>query len=217
LPRESTYESRVRRFLPFILLFATSCGPAATAPVREYTGPLHAPQSYGSADFAVDHQITAIHAEGQESFRALLEKAHDSLTIVGLGPHGSRAFTLAQEGMEVRFESNLPREMPFPPRYILIDIHRTWLVGLGEALSDGNHESVIEENGESEAVTETWADGRLLERTFRSVSDANGVIRIHYEGGLSPDPSAPPPTRIELHNERFGYRLVMDNITRTAI
>lgn len=217
LPYESTYEARVRRFYPIILLFIAACGSAATAPVREYTGPLHAPRSYASADFAIDHRITAIHAEGQESFRALLEKAGDSLTIVGLGPHGSRAFTLTQEGTEVRFESNLPRELPFPPRYVLIDVHRTWLVGLDRVLPDGNHESTTEESGEVESILDTWADGRLIERTFRPVGETDGVIHIRYEGGLSPDPSAPSPTRIELENERFGYRLVMENITRTAI
>lgn len=219
--REVTYESRVYRFsplLPLLLLFGISCGHGAvSSPLRDYTGPLRAPASYVSADFAIDHRITAIHAEGQESFRALLEKAGNSLTIVGLGPHGSRAFTLTQRGDEVHFDSNVPRELPFPARYILIDVHRTWLVGVAGPLPDGTHESVIEAADESEIMTDVWASGRLLERAFRTEGAPEGVVRIHYEGGLSPDPGAPPPTRIELENGRFGYRLVMENITRTAI
>lgn len=218
-PPARTDHSRVRWILASALVWASSCGPAAApGPVRDYTGPLRAPATYAS-DFSVDHQITAIHAEGSESFRALLEKHGGTLTIVGLAPHGSRAFTLTQEGDDVRFESQMPREMPFPPRYILIDVHRTWLIGLAQPLPDGTHESTVVAGDETETVTDTWADGRLMTRTFSRAGapEGEGPIRITYEGGLSPDPSAPAPSRIELDNQRFGYRLVMESITRSPI
>lgn len=209
---------RMRRVTPLVvvLLAMVACGPPpAQGPARDYAGPLEAPSSYAT-DFAIDHRITAIHAEGSESFRALLEKNGDRLVMVGLGPHGSRAFTLAQEGDEVRFESQLPRELPFPPRFMLVDVHRTWLLGLDRPLPDGTHETTVQTSAGPESLTETWADGRLVSRAFTR-PDVEGTIRITYEGGLSPDPSAPPPTRVELDNGWFGYRLVMDGITRRGI
>lgn len=209
----------VGRSCPLLILLVC-CGPAPGAPVRDYAGPLRAPSAY-AADFAIDHQITAVHAEGSETFRALVEKHGDALVMVGLGPHGSRAFTLAQEGDEVRFESQLPRELPFPARYMLIDVHRTWLYGLDAPRPDGAHESALETAaGTTELVTETWADGRLLSRVFRRPGDPPDApaIRITYEGGLAPDPaSTPPPSRVELDNQWFGYRLVMENIARRPL
>lgn len=198
------------------LLVLVACGPAAIqAPVRDDAGPLEAPSSYAS-DFAIDHRITAIHAEGSDSFRALIEKRGDTLVMVGLGPHGARAFTLAQAGDEVRFESQLPRELPFPPRFMLVDVHRTWLLGLDRPLPDGTHRITVETPAGPESLIDTWADGRLVSRSFTRPEVAS-AIRITYEGGLSPDPSAPPPTRVELDNGWFGYRLVMDGITRRGI
>lgn len=221
--RERTYHSGVRSTTIAIALAwaASACGPATTttaAPVRDYAGPLHAPSTYAS-DFAIDHQITAIHVQGSESFRALLEKHGDRLVMVGLAPTGSRAFTLTQEGDDVRFESQIPRELPFPARYMLIDVHRTWLVGLAQPLSDGTHETAIESGEQRETMIDVWADGRLVSRTFRRDGDTDDdpVLRIAYEGGLSPDPSAPSPSRIELDNGWFGYRLVMENISRSAL
>ncbi|WP_157070313.1 DUF3261 domain-containing protein [Sandaracinus amylolyticus] len=209
----------MRTILTTILLaLALGCGPGATSRTlpQDYAGPVRAPSTY-RADFAIDHQITAVHAEGSDTFRALLEKRGDALVMVALGPHGSRAFTLAQEGdAEPRFESQLPRELPFPPRFMLVDVHRTWLFGLDAARADGAHTDEITTATGPEILDETWADGRLLARSFAR-EGVEGVIRITYEGGLSPDPSAPPPTRVELDNGWFGYRLVMENITRSPL
>ncbi|MDQ3031992.1 MAG: DUF3261 domain-containing protein [Myxococcota bacterium] len=208
----------MRWIIGLTLLTLVACGPAAApAPVRDYSGPLRAPISYPT-DLAIDHQITAIHAEGSDTFRALLEKSGDTLVMVGLAPHGARAFTLTQEGDDVRFESQIPRDLPFPAHFMLIDVHRTWLIGLIEPLPDGVHESTLDIGETTETMVDTWADGRLMERTFRRpAADGEGVIRITYEGGLAPDPSAPAPSRIELDNGWFGYRLVMENITRAPL
>lgn len=191
-----------------------ACGAPTQAVVRDYPGTLRSPSSF-AGDFALDQTVTAIHPQGRETFRAALEKHGDALVMVGLGPHGGRAFVLAQEGEAVRFESQLERELPFPPRYMLLDVHRTWLLGLpGAPLADGEHRGTIDD----EEIVETWADGRLLARAFRRLDDQPpGQVRITYEGGLSPDLAAPAPTRIELDNEWFGYRLVIEGITRRAL
>lgn len=189
-----------------------ACG--APAPVRDYPGPLRSPAAY-EGDFALDQTVTAHHPEGSDSFRAVLEKRGERLVMVGLAPHGARAFVLTQEGEEVRFESQMPRELPFPPRYMLLDVHRAWLMGLpGAPLADGVHRA--SEDGEE--IVETWADGRLVARTFRRLDDLPpGLITIAYEGGLSPDLAAPAPARVELDNGWFGYRLVIEGITRRAL
>ena len=185
------------------------CGPAV-APVRAYPGALRAPSTVGG-DFSIDQSVTAIHAQGQESFRAVIEKRGDSLVMVGLGPHGGRAFVLRQEGEAVTFESFIDRALPFPPRYMLLDVHRTWLLGLsGAPLPDGTHTAEVE----GERVTEAWSDGRLRSRTFERLDGVPaGRITITYEGGLDPAPSSVPPTRIELDNAWFGYRLLLEGLS----
>jgi hypothetical protein len=126
-------------------LAIAACGPPAAAPPpREYPGPLRAPSAYPT-EVSIDQTVTAIHPQGSDSFRAVIEKRGDTLIMVGLGPHGGRAFVLAQEGDEVRFESQLPRELPFPARYMLLDVHRAWLLGLaGAPLADGEHRDELE-------------------------------------------------------------------------
>lgn len=175
---------------------------------------LHPPTDY-AGDFAIDQRVTASFEARQQSFRAVLEKHGDSLVMVGLGPHGGRGFVLTQRGGDVTFESHLPEELPFPPEYMLLDVHRTWLVGLpGAPLADGEHHGTIDD----EEVTETWADGRLLSRAFRRVDGTPpGVVTITYEGGLDPHVDAPAPTRVVLDNGWFGYRLELDELTRRAL
>lgn len=212
--RRSAMRSLGRGSWALLVVCLVACGPTGSALVRDYPGPLLPPSVYPT-DFALDQTVTAVHQQGSDSFRAVLEKHGDSLVMVGLGPHGGRAFVLTQRGDEVRFDSQLPRELPFPARYMLLDVHRAWLIGLPDPpLADGEHRA--ERDGEE--IVETWADGRLVERTFRRLDGRPpGIIRITYEGGLSPDLGASPPTRVELDNGWFGYRLVIEGITRRAL
>lgn len=198
-----------------LLALAAGCGPsAATAAVPVYPGTLRAPSAY-AGDFVVDHTITAEHAQGSESFRAVVEKRGDAIVMVGLGPHGGRAFTLRQEGEQIEFDNQLDRELPFPARYMLLDFHRVWFAALPDApLSDGEHSARVDD----EHVRETWAQGRLLSRSFeRADAEPVGAIVITYEGGLSPDLDAPAPARVVLDNAWFGYRLVLESITRRPL
>lgn len=205
-----------------VALGPLGCGPSARPRPTEMprpVGTLHAPGHYPN-DFAIDQQVTAEHAGGSESFRAIVDKRGDRLVMIGLGPHGGRAFVLTQEGERVAFESQLPRELPFPPEFMLMDVHRTWLVGIpreGEApLSDGRHEAVVD----GETIVEQWQGGRLVQRTFTSPTPnlAYWSVRIAYEGGLDPRASEPGPTRVILEatpapDQR--YRLVLDAINRS--
>lgn len=198
-----------------IALFAVACGaPARTAPPPTPPGVLHSPSDYAS-DFAIDQRVTASFGEEAQSFRAVIEKRGDALVMVALGPSGSRAFVLAQHGHDVTFESHLPRELPFPPEYMLLDAHRAWLVAIaGAPLADGSHVATID----GEEVTEVWADARVLSRSFRRIDGSPaGLLTITFEGGLDPRVAQPAPTRVVLDNGWFGYRLVLDQLTRHAL
>lgn len=195
------------------------CGPPAgaergTTPVHP-VGTLRAPSAY-ALELTIDQEVTAEHVGGSESFRAVLEKRGDRLVMVGLGPHGGRAFVLTQDGEAVHFESQLPRELPFPPEFMLMDIHRTWLMGLprqaGTPLPDGTHDAFVE----GENVSETWEGGRLRERHYAILASnlAWWSVHIVYEGGLGADGSL--PTRVVIDATpapEQHYRLVLTSLS----
>lgn len=192
---------------PRALLFCVSlvlwaCGHHTPQPnsgeVEPYPTVLAAPSTLGG-DFAMEQEVTMTHAQGENSFRAVLQKQGDELVLVGLAPHGGRAFVLTQRGTEVSFESFMPRELPFPPEYILHDIHRAWFK---DAPGEGGEL-------DGERVTERVHDGRVLERRYERLDGRpEGAIVVTYEGGMAPGApvSAAPPERVVLDNQWFGYR-----------
>ncbi len=174
--------------------------PPAAAPPPE--GVLHSPAELG-LDFTIDHRVTLRWHGREEGFRGVLEKRGDTLTLVGLGPHGGRGFVLRQVGLEVSFESHLPEALPFPPEHILMAIHRAWLLGLPGPLPDGEHRA--ERDGEE--IVERWEGGRLLARRFRVLDGTpSGLFEITYEGGLDPS-LASAPSRVLVHDGWLGYEL----------
>jgi hypothetical protein len=57
-------------------------------------------------------------------------------------------------------------------------------------------------------------NSRVLKWAFERLDGVPpGRITITYEGGLDPAPSSVPPTRIELDNAWFGYRLVLEGLS----
>jgi hypothetical protein len=204
----------VKRTLAIAFCLAACGAPARTAPPPTPPGILHAPSDY-AIDFAIDQRVTARFQDEEQSFRAVVEKHGDDLVMVALGPTGGRAFVLTQRGHDVAFESHLPRELPFPPEYMLFDVHRTWLVALpGAPLADGTHSGIVD----GEEVTEVWADARVQSRTFRRLDGVPpGMMTITFEGGLDPRADQPAPNRITIDNGWFGYELVLDQLTRRAL
>lgn len=159
--------------------------PTVLTPVSELGG-----------DFAMQQEVTMVHPEGENTFSAVLQKQGDTLTMMALGPHGGRAFMLVQRGTEVEYESFISIEFPFPPQYILHDIHRAWFARVAEA------------NAEGERIEEERVDGRVMGRTFVRVGEEErGQIRVSYEGGLDEGApvSARPPEHTTLENGWFGY------------
>jgi hypothetical protein len=200
----------------FILAAAMSYGCAAVRPVptgqaHEYPGVLTPPSQHGG-DFLRSQKVVARYGGRTNSFSAVLQKQADTLTLIGLTPFGSKAFVIQQVGMEVKFTSYLPDELPFPPRYVLFDIHRVYFGGLGGApLPDGEH--VAERDGER--IREVWKGGRLFERSFtRLAADPPGAMVIAYQGGMVPGTS---PARIEIDNGWVGYHLSIATLSEERL
>jgi hypothetical protein len=200
----------------FILAAALACGcsavrPTPTAQAPEYPGTLTPPSLHGG-DFLRSQKLVARHGGRTSSFSAVLQKQADTLTLIGLTPFGSKAFVIQQVGVEVTFTSYLPGELPFPPRYVLFDIHRVYFGGLGGApLPDGEH--VAERDGER--IREVWKGGRLFERAFtRLAADPPGAMVIAYEGGMVPGTS---PARIEIDNGWVGYHLSIATVSEERL
>lgn len=193
------------RLWPLLVLAALAAGCASAGGRAGSSFDLSPPSALGP-DFLL-HQSLEVERGGQRTrFEAALQHRGETLTLLGLTPLGTRAFLIEQQGLEVTFTSFLPedRELPFPPRLILLDVQRVLLPLLGEGpLSDGVHRG---ERG-GEIVEETWRGGRLLARRFRS---REGEISISYEGGMAPGEA---PARVVLENGRLGYRLEITTLS----
>jgi hypothetical protein len=205
-----------RRF-PFLLAaallaLAPACAhegppPAAAAPL-----PPPAPADIPPADalpgtFTVRQKLKATSAKGGGSFEAVLQKRPGTLTLVGITPYGSRAFLLEQTGSEVQFTSYIPRDLPFPPTFVLLDIHRVLDAWLGGPPAGGQGERSDRKMGEQ--IHERWQGGRLVERTFTRVTgDPPGVITATYQG----DGPSGLPAHVKLVNTRLGYDITIDTV-----
>lgn len=188
-----------------LLLILAACA-ASRPPQREYPGTL-SPPSRSPGDFLRTQRLVARYGGETRSMDAVLQKEGDLLTLIGMTPFGSKAFVLQQQGLEVTFQSYVPFELPFPPKYILLDVQRVYFPGIpGSPLADGQHEA--ERDGER--IVERWKGGRLMERTFTRLSgDAAGAITIVYEGGMAGGTS---PAKIEVDNGWVGYRLSITTV-----
>lgn len=185
------------------LLLAAACatGCAAPRPSPEAPGELVDPATV-AGDFAMRQHITGVHRDREISLDAVVQKQGGTLLVLVLTPYGSRGILIEQRGSDVRVETYIPRELPFSPKLVLLDVQRTFLQGLPDPpLPDGWHSARIGD----EIVRERWQSGRLHERRYaRRGHRAHGEVIVRYEGGWVPGHA--PPT-IVLVNEWFGYRL----------
>lgn len=192
-------------------LAACASGPRPSGkPLREsdYPGVLldsaQLPQTFA------EQRIEAHFGEHELSFRAVLQVDAGVLSLLALTPYGTRAFLIEQRGQAVRFERYVDRELPFPPRFILLDVHRALFNGafpLAPARPDGTHS--VERDGER--ITERWQGGAVRERHFQRLDGKpDGILRITYgDPGLR---AGVVPARIELENVWFDYALVIKTL-----
>lgn len=196
------------RILLLPLLTALAACPATTpttapetASKAGYPGELLDPASVAQ-NFSIRQHIEGAYGERKVSFEAVVQKKGETLLVLTLTPYGSRAFLVQQTGQHVEIESFIPRELPFNPRFILLDVQRVFMMGLPDGPhGDGWHEAQLGE----ELVRERWQDGQLYERRYQRLDHTpSGAVVVNYAGGYTPGER--PPT-ITLRNEWLGYEL----------
>ena len=196
-----------------VLLTLASCAhhepPSPRGPAPPTAAELPPPDAIPGT-FTLRQKLTATSAKGGGSFEAVLQKQPGTLTLVGLTPYGSRAFLLVQTKGDVQFTKYIPRELPFAPTFLLLDIHRvlaTWLVGAPPVTG--------ERSGQvgDETIRERWQDGKLLERTFTSAkAQPSGTITITYTGHETSSNASSIATHITLRNARLDYQVVIETV-----
>ena len=190
-----------------LLLAACASSAAHRWHEEDYPGTLQ-PAAALATDMLLQQRVTATWGEdGQRGFDAAIQKQGDTLTVIGLSPVGSAGFAMIMRGSMVELRNDTDQDLPFPARFIMLDVQRTFYPWLGgPPTSDGAREG----NVFDEHVQETWSHGRLVERRFQRL-DAKpvGDIAITYDWT---DARADQlvPRHIVLHNGWFGYRLTID-------
>lgn len=196
---------------------STSARPSLTD--ADYPGVLRAPASLG-VDLLWRQRVTARWGDGdRRGFDAVVQKRGDTLTVMGLSPLGALGFAIVQRGdalelIEQMPASERPAGLPFPPRFILLDVQRAlypWLPERTGPRADGDHAGDVD----GEHVVEVWSAGRLLERRFTRLDGAPaGTILVRYQGGLTL--GAMPP-RLTLENGWFGYQLEVETLEQELL
>jgi hypothetical protein len=198
------------------LCLTGACAPnASVAPVlppRPYTCTLRPLASLGPDFTARQHVVASGHGRSG-AFDAVLQKKGDSLVLVGLVA-GIRAFVLKQEGDRVSFDQSLGPQMPFPPEYAVIDVHRVYWKRLPRS-AEAPPTGTVDGELDGERVHEVWSNGNLVERRFSRPGEFEGAVTIEYGAGCTAARCLPLSVRIV--NEWFGYTVRIDNTEITLL
>ena len=193
-----------------VLLGLCGCAPKVVDPSQlRYPGELvPVAQLAGRGDFLARQTLVGRLGEREIHGQVVLQKRGSELTLIGLTPFGSKAFVIQQGPAGVRSQTIMAGALPFPPEFMLLDVHRALFMGLSEGTgADGERRG----EREGEAITETWADGRLLRRSFRRLDRRpKGTITIEYVGGMAGEQA---PAKIVVDNGWFGYRVEISTIS----
>lgn len=196
-----------------VLCLAAAC---AAAPERhelresDYPGELRAPADL-PFDVVWQQRVTASWGEGERrGFDAAIQKRGDTLTVLGFAPMGMVGFSIVMRpagAIDVTNETG--ERMPFPPRFILLDVQRAFYPWLRPPVADGDRSGEVD----GETVAEVWQGGRLVRRVFTR-ADRAGEIRVDYEWGAA---DRRGPTRVRLANGWFGYELAVETHAETLL
>jgi len=200
----------------FTLLLAAGCAAPHTRgwDGRDYPGELRRAEAF-TPDGLWRQRVTAFWGEGEErGFDAALQVTDRTLTVLGLSPMGSMGFAIVLRDGEVEIRNETSETLAIPPRFVLLDVQRCfypWLAASEAFALDGEYEGEVD----GEQVVERRAGGRLRERVFRRLDgDPEGEIRVTYEWDRE---DWHVPTRVELDNGWFGYRLRVETHEETLL
>jgi hypothetical protein len=200
------------RLIPFVILFLVlACASAPPPAGLEPEGALVAADEI-PGNFLMRQQIDFRYGEESGSFEAVVQKHCDELTVIGFTPFGTRAFSIRQRGLQVSVESHLAGAWPFSPRFVLLDIHRSYFVPIPE---NPPHEGTREVSHGGESILERWSAGRLVERSYRPdpAGPAGGIVVRYVDGATA----RVPARHVRLHNERYGYDLEVITVFREEL
>lgn len=199
----------VRGLLALGAVAAASCHgtPRRVLTDADYPGELRQPEALGK-DLLWQQRVTAHWGDGEErGFDAAVQKQGSKLTVIGLSPLGQAGFVLVQDPTGVSLQNHTDMHLPFPARFVLLDVQRTffpWLPFVAAPV-DGERRGVVA----GEEVVEIHAAGRLVERRFtRLDGKPAGTIVVRYEWG-DQDQGRLAPRRAVLDNGWFGYRMTV--------
>lgn len=195
-----------RLVLLLLVGVVAACGSPPKTPEAEteYPGVLHAPREL-TPDFAVEQHVVVQKGDRRAEFDGVLQKHADDLVLVAFGPMKVRAFVLKQDAAGIHFEQAMGPPMPFPPRNILVDVHRAFFKKLPSPPANGEHKGRLDD----EDVTESWQNGTLVERRYERPSFRPGAVRVRYGPGCTAE--ACEPDTVKVANEWFGYELTITN------
>ena len=199
-----------------VLLGLCGCAPKVVDPSQlRYPGELvPVAQLAGRGDFLARQTLVGRLGEREIHGQVVLQKRGSELTLIGLTPFGSKAFVIQQGPEGVRSQTIMAGALPFPPEFMLLDVHRALFMGLSEG-TDGEGDGQRRGRREGEAISETWQGGKLLRRSFRRLDRRpRGTITVEYVGGMS---GSRPPAKIVLDNRWFGYTVEISTLSWQAI
>ncbi|MCB9897772.1 MAG: DUF3261 domain-containing protein [Planctomycetes bacterium] len=178
----------------------------------DYPGTLRPPTAAGRDVLWTQH-VTASWPDGSRGFDAALQIQGDELLLLGLTPLGTGAFTITLRGTELEFVNTSDMPLPFPARFIVLDVERVFFPYLDGLPLDAQGAREAEVDGER--VHERFVEGRLVERTFERL-DARppGRIVVTYASDAA---ITLGPARAELDNGWFGYRLGIETLAETPL
>jgi hypothetical protein len=155
--------------------------------------------------FVVQQHIKGVYQGGEVTIDCVVQFKDKKLTVLGLTPFGTRAFSIEQTGLDVKFEKFVERDMPVQPEMVLYDIHRVFFRGLPPGTSLGQDHS--------DQVTELQAGDYVIERRFQNMEGPSNLVVITFNG--PPAPIVSP--HVTIANTAFAYSLEIDNSAQKSL
>lgn len=200
-----------------LLVFALiGCTPRPTQPPdpsqMRYPGEFVGVEELASrGNFLTRQALVGRYGEKEFHGEVVVQKVGGAITLIGVTPFGAKAFVVQQDANGVKGEEKMKGTLPFPPEFMLLDVHRSLFMKLAEGTGDG----VRRGERAGEAMTEEWRGGRLLRRTYQRLDRRpKGTISVEYVGGMSGEQ---PPRVMRLDNGWFGYSVEITTVSWQAL